>query len=109
MKRLAPFLLLLLGAPAALAQSSAGALATARIVRPLARLGPTATSSTGIELSCGAERLLVPLSAERADLAVEITAPASVNLIQGAGPQVLISRIVSPPASGVVSITIHNR
>ena len=108
MKRLAPFLLLLLAAPAALAQSSTGALASARIVRPLATFGLT-TSNGAIELSNGSQRVRIPVSADRVDLAVAIAAPPSVTVSESMGSAVAVSRTSPPTASRVVSITIHNR
>lgn len=107
MKRLVPFLLILLGASTA-SGSSAGAIASARIVRATATVGLSATANTVLVVSRGAERIHLPVAADRVDLALEIGAASSVTLSDTIGGNLLVSR--SPaPAAHVVNITIHNR
>ncbi len=102
-------LLVLISAPAALAQSSAGALATARILRPLATVGLT-TGGAGIELAVGGQRIHIAVAAENAELAVQIDASRETAITSTLGPALLMTRTYSPsPSRGPVSITIHNR
>ena len=109
MKRLAPLLLILLGAPAAVAETSASAIASARIVRPTATIGLPATGNASIVISTGAERIHLPVTMSNADLALEIGAPAAATVSDNVGGTLLVSRTSSPKTSRIVTITIHNR
>ena len=109
MKRLVPLLLILLGAPAAVFGSSTGAIASARIIRPTATIGLPATANATLVVSRGSERITLPVSADRVELALEIGAASSLAVSDTVGAMLLVSRTSSPAASRVVSITIHNR
>ena len=111
MKRLVPFLLVLLGAPAAAFGSSTGAIASARIIRPTATIGlpATATANATLVVSGGSERITLPVTAGQVELALEIGAASSLTVSDTAPAILLVSRTAAPAASRVVSITIHNR
>jgi hypothetical protein len=109
MKRLVPLLLILLGAPAAFAGSSAGAIASARIVRPTATIGLPTAATAAIVVSSEAGQIHLPVTAGGVDLALEIGAAPAVSVTDNVGGSLLVSRTSSPATARVVTVTIHNR